>query len=239
MQNFEIISLEETSSTNDYVRSISIRREFTVVETLYQTMGRGQKGNSWHSDKGLNLLFSIKLFPSFLKPSSLFSLSMAFSVAIRNALAQYTPDISIKWPNDIYYKEKKIAGILIENSLSADKIGCTVIGVGLNVNQEEFPCHIPNPCSLKQILKRDISRTEVLETVLRMFEKEYRKLQQGLSPNAEYLEHLYRRNGIYSFADKSGIFKASIKTVEPSGTLVLLDKDNKQRRYAFKEVSYQ
>lgn len=239
-----IIRLEETDSTNRYLKQL-VREERpeegSLVIADYQTEGRGQMGNSWYSGRGDNLLFSLLIYPRQLPANESFILSRVTSLALKNLLDSFTDDIRIKWPNDIYWKDKKIAGILIENDIQGKEIDNTVIGIGLNVNQQIFPVDLANPVSMRQITGTLHDREHLLELFMREFFLLYRDLQEGLKMDIEdeYMLDLYRVNDYYWFEDSTGRFKAKIETVLSSGHLVLrtLDSDE-ERRYAFKEVSF-
>lgn len=239
-----IIRLEETDSTNRYLKQL-VREERpeegSLVIADYQTEGRGQMGNSWYSGRGDNLLFSLLIYPRQLPANESFILSRVTSLALKNLLDSFTDDIRIKWPNDIYWKDKKIAGILIENDIQGKEIDNTVIGIGLNVNQQIFPVDLANPVSLRQITGTLHDREHLLELFMREFFLLYRDLQEGLKTDIEdeYMLDLYRVNDYYWFEDSKGRFKAKIETVLSSGHLVLrtLDSDEK-RTYAFKEVTF-
>ena len=239
-----IIRLEETDSTNRYLKQL-VREERpeegSLVIADYQTEGRGQMGNSWYSGRGDNLLFSLLIYPRQLPANESFILSRVTSLALKNLLDSFTDDIRIKWPNDIYWKDKKIAGILIENDIQGKEIDNTVIGIGLNVNQQIFPVDLANPVSLRQITGIQHNREHLLELFMREFFLLYLHLQEGLKMDIEdeYMLDLYRVNDYYWFEDSKGRFKAKIETVLSSGHLVLrtLDSDE-ERRYTFKEVSF-
>lgn len=239
-----IIRLEETDSTNRYLKQL-VREERpeegSLVIADYQTEGRGQMGNSWYSGRGDNLLFSLLIYPRQLPANESFILSRVTSLALKNLLDSFTDDIRIKWPNDIYWKDKKIAGILIENDIQGKEIDNTVIGIGLNVNQQIFPVDLANPVSMRQITGTLHDREHLLELFMREFFLLYRDLQEGLKTDIEdeYMLDLYRVNDYYWFEDCKGRFKAKIETVLSSGHLVLrtLDSDE-ERRYTFKEVSF-
>ena len=207
----------------------------------FQTGGRGQLGNSWFSSKGDNLLFSLVLYPQQIPAGRSFIISRITSLAIKNMLDAFTEDIRIKWPNDIYYKEEKIAGILIENDIQGKEIDNMVIGVGLNVNQQMFPFDLPNPVSLRQITGVVHNREHLLKLFLDHFSLLYRDFLQGKSAviEDEYMRDLYRVNGYHWYEDSEGRFQAAIEGVLPSGHLLLRRLDNnQQRKYAFKEVSF-
>ena len=137
--------------------------EGLVIYTDFQSAGKGQPGNAWESSKGMNLLFSVMLHPIQVHMDELFLISQLVSVAIKNALDEYTTNITIKWPNDIYWNDKKLAGILIENSLQGNKIMSVVIGIGLNVNQKLFLSNAPNPVSLFLITGKRQNRKQLLQ----------------------------------------------------------------------------
>lgn len=239
-----LIQHDELTSTNEWLEMMLSKGvdfpEWTVVSTDYQSKGKGQIGNIWCSNKGENLLFSLLLHPSFMEIKRYFYISMVTSLAIRNALTQFVSDITIKWPNDIYYRNQKITGILIENSLLGSTISASIIGVGQNVNQTEFPEWIPNPVSLKQILNKEVDRNSVLNAILVQTENMYNRLQNGDFENIrkDYLQSLYHRDGYYKYESKGEVFEARIITVEDNGELVLLDKNGDERRFMFKEVSF-
>lgn len=240
----QIIRLEETESTNSYLRDLLKSQhleEGSVVVADFQTAGRGQVGNNWYSDKGDNLLFSLLIYPTGIPANEQFIISRMVSLAIKNTLDQFADDIRIKWPNDIYWKEKKIAGILIENSLQGKIIENSIIGIGLNLNQQIFPVELPNPVSLRQITATEQDKNYILDLLLKEFFLLYRSLQQGEKQviEDEYMLDLYRANGYYWYEDANGRFQAEIDNVLPSGHLVLRTLDtNEERIYAFKEVQF-
>lgn len=231
--------MEETDSTNNYLHQYQSEqvRPITLVTAEYQTAGRGQRGNSWESAKGKNLVFSLSVRPK-LPVSHIFALSEACALAIRDALSTFTEGIEVKWPNDIYWHDKKIAGILIETKLTGKRIDEGIIGVGINVNQMEFLSDAPNPISLSLITGKEMDREEVLEQVIQHFAQNLHALQQGNLADLyrRYMSVLYRRLGYHTYRDENGTFQALIVDVQPSGHLILRDTKEQERRYAFKEV---
>jgi BirA family biotin operon repressor/biotin-[acetyl-CoA-carboxylase] ligase len=199
----------------------------------FQTAGRGCGTNRWESERGKNLLFSMLIHPNDIAASRQFHISMAVSLAICEALGQYIGDLSIKWPNDIYWRNGKIGGILIEHTLQGTVIKDSIIGVGLNVNQRMFHSDAPNPVSVWQICERDTDREQLLRDILAAFD---RLLGQDL--RQQYLSQLYRRHGFHPYTDNNGAFMAELVDVEDSGYLVLRDDNGQKRRYAFKEVAF-
>lgn len=237
--DLEIIRLEEADSTNNYLQThrSECTRPVTLVTAEYQTAGRGQRGNSWESERGRNLVFSLLVHPK-LPVSHIFALSEACALAIRDALAAFTEGIEVKWPNDIYWHDRKIAGILIETTLTGKMIEDGIIGVGININQECFLSDAPNPVSLLQILGHETPREEVLQQITRHFLANLDDLSQGRFDDLHqrYMQVLYRRQGFHPYRDEQGPFLAEIVGVEPTGHLILKDTEGKERRYAFKEV---
>ncbi len=228
----KIIHIDETDSTNRWLREQGGDDDM-VVWADYQTAGRGQGSNSWESERGKNLTFSLLIHPSNIPANRQFSISMQISLAICEALGQRIGNLSIKWPNDIYWRNAKIAGILIENRLHGNVIRDSIIGIGLNVNQRKFLSDAPNPVSLWQICEQEIDREVLLNDILTAF---YRLI--GKDVRQQYLSMLYRRSGYHPYTDKSGVFMAKIADVLEDGHLVLQDEEGKIRKYAFKEVSF-
>ena len=243
-----MIHLNETDSTNRYLQQLCQEasnnkvEEFTTVCADYQTAGKGQRGNSWEAAKGANLLFSFVCYPTFVPIRQQFVLSQLISLGIKETLDEYCSDISIKWPNDIYWKEKKICGILIENDLQGNSIGRCISGIGLNINQEVFFSDAPNPISLKQITGKHYQRETILEKVMQRIEQSYQKLKEDSAYASElatrYAASLFRREGLHCYQDKDGLFNARLVRVEADGRFVLMDEANQERSYLFKEVQY-
>ena len=238
-----LIHISETNSTNNYLQSLCSKQkveELTVVVADFQTSGRGQRGNSWESDSGKNLLFSIVIFPEFLEARRQFLISQIISLAIKEELDTYTTDISIKWPNDIYWKEKKICGILIENDLMGRNISQSIAGIGININQETFHSFAPNPVSLRQITGKEFALFEILKNIVLRIQSYYSLLKKGNTESivCQYEMSLFRKEGMHRFKDTNGEFLARIICVEPEGRLILEDEILNKRGYMFKEVEY-
>ena len=235
--------IARTHSTNSLMKELLARGEWPNGEGFlyagYQTAGRGQTGNSWESEEGKNLLCSILLPPD----KNLYFLNIAVSVAVyrviqsfvfeRSCLCSLSEAVSIKWPNDIYYKDKKLAGVLVENAIIGSEVKYSIAGVGLNVNQTEFCSDAPNPVSLKQITGRDYNIDELMQ---RLYDEVQGVLKEDVW--SEYKAHLYRREGFWPFEDKNGRFEARIEDVLPMGEIVLCDKDGQSRIYGFKQIRY-
>lgn len=230
---WEIIHIAETDSTNRWLRERGGEGDMVVVAD-YQTAGKGQGTNSWESERGKNLLFSVLYYPQRIPANRQFHISMAVSLAIADALGEHIGDVSIKWPNDIYWRNAKICGILIENRLLGQTIRDSIIGVGVNVNQRQFHSNAPNPVSLWQIHGHETDRELLLQSILDKFTLYINKKEI----KTQYLHQLYRRKGFHPYADREGSFMAEIVDVEDDGHLLLCDDNGQQRRYAFKEVSF-
>ena len=234
----KIIHLSQTTSTNDYIKSVGQTDKIIVVTTQYQTRGRGQSG-AWISDQGQNLLLSLKIQPDGIPASQGFILSQANALALRDTLMAYLPDVSVKWPNDIYADEMKICGTLIENSLSGKNIHQCVIGTGININQVSFPPGLAAPAtSLRLLTQRAIPVMQVLDDFLTHFQHYYTLVQdrEWQTIRQQYHQSLYQRDVERLYADHDGIFTGIIQMVEPDGHIIILDHQGRQRRYAFKEV---
>lgn len=238
-----IIRLAETNSTNSYLRCLSEKEQLpegSVVVTDFQTAGRGQVGNVWESEAGKNLMFSIIIYPDFIPANRQFLISQIAALSVKETLDYYTSDITVKWPNDIYWKDRKICGMLIENDLSGQHLYCSVIGIGINLNQQQFRGDAPNPVSLTQITGKEYDREEILQCFLKIFFNYYLLLLQEKDEQVRisYMNALYRRDGYYSYRDENESFDACIQGIEPTGHLILRLRGGELRRYAFKEVSY-
>jgi len=242
-----LIELEETDSTINflgelYTKKQKVLEEFTTVTSEFQTSGKGQRGNSWEAEKGKNLLFSFILYPSFLEVKQQFLLSQLISLSIKEELDKWTKDISIKWPNDIYWKNRKICGILIENDIEGHTFSRCIAGIGLNINQEKFESNAPNPVSLKLIIGEEQNRHQILAHILKKVKQYYLSLRDNRrymdTISQKYNNSLFRRNEIHPYKDVSGTFQARLVKVETDGRFILEDETGKQRTYLFKEVQY-
>ena len=239
---FNIQHINQCDSTNAYLQrellNVSLA-EGTVISTSFQTKGRGQLTNVWEAEEGKNILCSILLRPTELPIKSQFLISQAISVAIVDVLNSYLDGFFIKWPNDIYYKEDKIAGILIENTLSSKGIDSCIIGLGLNVNQQTFTSNAPNPISLFNIIGRETSVPELLQSILERFSKVYELAYTNVALLREnYFNNLLFNGQMRKYSDDGGDFIGKIMDVENDGHLIIQDIEGERRRYAFKEVAF-
>ena len=228
------------SSTNDEAVKPAYR-EGDIIIAESQTAGRGQRGHTWHSNEGVNLTFSTVLTPNFLTAIEQFMLSEVVALSLVDTLAEYGVECRIKWTNDIYAGDKKIAGVLIEQSLAGEHIARTIVGIGLNVNQREFPQDLPNPTSIVVERGAECERREVLECFLKHLNKWYSSLERGEREHIvkTYNERLYRRDAFHTYAYPSGEkFEAAIRGVRATGHLCLEHRNGTFGEYAFKEVEF-
>lgn len=211
-----------------------------VASADFQSAGRGQRGNSWESAEGSNLLFSILFFPHGVGVTHQFCLSQAIALAVCNSLNKLKDGFKIKWPNDIYYGEKKISGTIIETTWRGSLVDRCILGVGINVNQRRFESGAPNPVSLFNIVGKETDRRELLGAVVVDFRNELQALYKGGEAELarRYNRELIWKDGVHRYRDRGGEFCARFADVEPDGHLVLVDENNIRRRYMFKEVKH-
>ncbi|NOZ35421.1 MAG: biotin--[acetyl-CoA-carboxylase] ligase [Chlorobi bacterium] len=241
--NFNIIKYKTVSSTNDKAKEFLQNNEpenFTIIITEEQIKGRGQRGNYWHCEKDKNLTFSIVIYPNFLFASKQFYLSKVVSLGIIDYLNTKKQGFKIKWPNDIYYNDKKICGILIENSIFGSRIKNSVIGIGLNMNQDVFPQNLPDAVSMKNITNKKYNIENELYLLLNYILKNYKnlKVENFEQIDKKYHSHLFGINETLEFKDKTGTFKGIIKGTLPEGRLSIQISENDIRYYNFKEVEF-
>lgn len=222
---YKIIRLDSVNSTNSFLSENLNNSNFfegTVVVADGQTQGRGQGDNLWHSNKGDNLLFSV-----FLQPKCdliyQFYLNQFIAVSICKTLKLFGLDCQIKWPNDILVGDNKVAGILIENKIQGRMLHSSIIGVGLNVNQSDFPEHLINPTSMKLLLKESIDKELVLKALIVQLEKHYFQFKRNelVSINDNYQSLLYKRNENAHFKINGNRVEAVVKEVNRQGEIVL------------------
>lgn len=192
------LTFSALASTNTYALELLGHEkpvEGTVIHAENQTEGRGQMGNRWLSDAGKNITLSVIVYPQFLPAKQQFQLNEAIALAVRDCVAKYVEKpVIVKWPNDVYIEERKVAGILIQNTLSGAQIQSSVIGIGINVNQRDFAADLPNPTSISLEKNAPCNIKEVINELLYRIETRYLALKQGHTQamHDEYLSHLYR-----------------------------------------------
>lgn len=239
----KIVALQQVDSTNNYLK-LQLAKceplpEGTVILAEEQYAGRGQAGNTWHSQTGKNLTFSILLYPVFIKPDSQFSLNIAVSLAINDVLLPIVGSgAKIKWPNDIFYGDKKLGGVLIENSLQGSQLKSSVIGIGINVNQTSFPESVSNVSSIKEILHQDYDLNVLLQQLCKAIDRRYFELKNNPGTQfTEYLDILFRFNEDHPFIIDGRQQLARIVGIDERGQLEL-DINGSVRSFNLKEVSF-
>ncbi|MBI4929994.1 MAG: biotin--[acetyl-CoA-carboxylase] ligase [Bacteroidetes bacterium] len=242
------IKLDKTDSTNSHLIELLATDnlpEGAVVITKKQERGRGQRGTNWESESGKNLTLSILLKPTFLKPDEQFVLSKAIAVAVADFIISLIPrplslaSVKIKWPNDIYIGNKKVAGILIENSVSGNSLCHSIIGIGINVNQEKFSAELLNPTSMKLETGKEFHLEECFEQLCSCIEKRYLQLRNHSKEiDSDYLKNIYRFDEWANYNYKGEIIKARIIGVSKIGKLVLEREGGEVLECDVKEISF-
>lgn len=243
-QNF--IELEQAESTNTYAIE-KLRKgkvpDGTVFFTKNQTLGRGQRGNTWVSEPNKNAAFSIVLYPKFISTANIFLLNKITSLAVSDFLSTI-PDLSdsvlIKWPNDILVDRKKICGILIENQLKDQSISSTVIGIGININQEKFEENGLNATSLKQFTGDKFDVKSCAEEICSYLEARYLQASNnGVGAiDKEYLEKLYGYNEWVKFELNGEVISGMITSISSEGKLCVLFDNDEEQMFDFKEIKF-
>jgi len=236
-----LIRLQSVDSTNAYATRLlqkSKVNEGTVILAEYQTMGKGQVGNRWVSEAGSNLLFSLILRPDFLLAERQFYISMCVSSAIVDFLLPFSNDVFTKWPNDILLNRKKVAGILIENSIMHKNLHTSVVGIGLNVNQSEFPPGVPNPTSLSLVTGRQFNLSASRKLLLKSLTLHLNKLygQRFGEIKTLYLNNLHGMNEWAMYTDSTRTFEGRIVDVADTGELIVVHRTGSTRQYGFREI---
>jgi len=237
----KVVYLPKCHSTNTVASELVASQpanEGTIVITDHQLAGRGQRGNSWESESGKNLTFSVILCPSFLHPSQQFELTVITSLAVAVTLEKFVLEqVCIKWPNDIYVGSKKIAGILIENTIKAHVIESAVVGVGVNVNQQHFA--IDSATSIMLLKGEKIEKDLLLVELSAHLEAYYLQLRAGRIDELRslYLSKMLGVGKQRSFSDTGGIFLGSVVGVDSAGRLEIL-RDNYIYQYSMKEIQF-
>lgn len=236
------VHLPQCQSTNDYLQKLLNEgnlplEEGYVVSTDFQTAGRGQRGNTWVSEAGQNLLFSVLLRPNFLSAQRAFWLSAAAAVAVAKALEKFVPEVRVKWPNDILINGLKIGGLLIENTVSGQNLDQSIVGLGLNINQTHL---ISTATSLAKERGQPLEREEIFGEILLQISMAYLLLQQEgwEKVRSAYYGKLYKMAVPHDFHLPDGQrFRAVLKGISDQGELILLTQEA-ERRFWFKEVGF-
>lgn len=240
-----IILMDNVKSTNNFVLSSIHENEYqegTIVRAVDQTEGKGLDANSWESEAGKNLTFSIIIYPSFLPPQRQFMLNKFVSLGVYDFLKEKLPkrSASIKWPNDIYIDNSKACGILINNTIKGSGMDFSVIGMGLNINQVVFRSDAPNPVSLKQLTGKNYHLEECLKDLASNLDRRYHQLKYNKVEmlDADYRHALYRLDEWHRYQVKSEGFQGRVRGVDEYGKLLIEKKDGRIHSFDFKEVEY-
>jgi BirA family biotin operon repressor/biotin-[acetyl-CoA-carboxylase] ligase len=237
----KLIKLDAIDSTNEFLKGISTQQNtenFTVVTAENQTKGKGQRGAVWNSEIGKNLIMSVLVKDYLIHTNAIFNLNIAFSLAVITALKKKNiPDLSIKWPNDILSANKKIGGILIENSIKSDAAILSIVGLGLNVNQTNFE-GLPKASSLSIIIGQNLDKEELLSEIMANLEKNVAEsLQNPTNLRQQYVDLIYKKDIPMPFMNQNNKkFMGIIQGISPIGRLLVLLVDDSVVEFDIKEV---
>ncbi len=240
----KIIHIPETESTNTFAMDLVAKTnpsEGTCVISDYQTGGKGQIGRFWHSEASKNILISYIFYPTLLQVRDQFYLNIISGLAVRDVVASFIENVHIKWPNDIYVDDRKIAGILVQNTLRESFIKATVIGIGLNVNQTIFPIDIPNPTSFSLQTDKVFDINHIVAFLSSRLEFYYLKLKNGHQATLmeAYLSSLYMKGEWAVYRDSEHqIFTGMIEGIDDQGRLEVKMEDGLIRPFGFREISF-
>ncbi len=242
----KIIRLATVDSTNDYmsdeIRRGTIIQEGTIIIADKQTKGKGLDANTWESETGKNLTFSVFIKPEFLKAERQFMLNKTITLGIYDFVKSVVKNqkVSIKWPNDIYINNGKVAGILINNTISGNQFVYSIVGAGININQTRFASNAPNPVSLRNYLKHNLDLKECLNSLCGFLNARYQQLEMHNYSvlNSDYLSVLFRLNEIHRYRFGNNIIYARITGVSEYGKLQLLTKNNQNIECDLKEIEF-
>jgi BirA family biotin operon repressor/biotin-[acetyl-CoA-carboxylase] ligase len=237
----KLIYVPECHSTNSLLNELNDKSpvpEGTILITHHQTAGRGQRGSRWEAEPGMNLTFSVLFRPSFLQPKDQFQLNMAVSLAVKSALQpMLTSPVKLKWPNDVFVDEKKVGGILIESQLQGTSLAATIVGIGININQQKFSA--PRAASLAEFTGTFHDLNTIFQVLIESLELEYLNLRAhpvaGLKDR--YLASLYKFREIHQFEAGGENLTGTICDVDESGRL-FIETSGIARAYSFKEVKF-
>ncbi|SMG50548.1 BirA family transcriptional regulator, biotin operon repressor / biotin-[acetyl-CoA-carboxylase] ligase [Marivirga sericea] len=237
----QLVSLPSCHSTNDVMAQMSAKNQLhegAIIITKHQTKGKGQRGNEWNSPAGQNLTFSIFLRPRFLKATQQFELNRMVSLSLLDVVKNFKDEsrVFVKWPNDLILNKKKVAGILIENSISQNAISESIVGIGLNVNQTENL--LPTATSLQQQFNKEFELEKILLDIVQRLEHYYliMRSQDFRFIHELYESKLYLKDKVAYYEDGIGKFNGIIRKVYPDGVLEIEDEGGIYKKYQFKEV---
>lgn len=235
------IELLTVESTNNYAMALAraaMAQQGTAVFAHEQTKGKGQRNKTWASQKDMNIAMSVVVEPEWIAPSDIFLLSMMTAVAVREFINQYTfHAVKIKWANDVYWCDRKAAGILIENIWKGNECSFSIVGIGININQTHFDELDGKAVSLKQITGKNFEPVVLAKQLCKILEQKYQLLQQSSKTIVEeYKSHLYKLNETVKFKKQNRVFEATIKDVNMNGELVV--QHSIEERFCVGEVEW-
>jgi BirA family biotin operon repressor/biotin-[acetyl-CoA-carboxylase] ligase len=239
----QITRLTAIDSTNEYAKKVVLPESDSFINVIVadeQSAGRGQRGNVWLSERKKNLTLSFCFSPSFLTLDNRFYLSKIMSAAVFEVLELIKSGFKIKWPNDIIFEKRKIGGILIENTISGNKISLSIIGLGLNVNQKKFPTELPNAVSLLMILGKEMNLQDLTDKIIESFKKYYLLLKTNryMEIDRKYFSNLYQLNDWADYRDSESDFRGRIRGTNPDGRLLVQTESDEIKKYDFKEIVF-
>jgi BirA family transcriptional regulator, biotin operon repressor / biotin---[acetyl-CoA-carboxylase] ligase len=237
-----IIRLLSVDSTNEHAKRLIKKNnaiDGTAILADYQTKGKGQGSHFWVSTKNQNILMSIIMFPDGLSAKKQFQVNIFVSLAIAEYVENQNLQVKIKWPNDIYINHKKVAGILIEHTLSNNKIKHTIAGIGLNLNQQVFPASLPNPVSLKMITGKNYNTEAEASHLLSFLKKKYQSFRSAETKNIkQYLSRLHRYNEYHLYQINHKEIRTKITGIDHYGRLITEDEKSVIRYHNFGEIVF-
>ena len=237
------IHLEQIDSTNAYLQRLQSECDIRkwVVSADMQTAGKGMGSNSWESEVGKNLTFSLALDVSFLPAEKQFLLSEAVPLGIVEVLDKLLPveKLSIKWPNDIYYENRKLAGILINSTIKASMMDISIIGIGLNINQMQFQDWPTHPISLQQITGMVYDLLPLMEQIAEHIIIKVEQLKSDpMTIEQDYLKRLFRYRTWADYEVGGKVLRLLMTGIDPFGRLQLVDEQQTSYTFDIKEIKF-
>ncbi len=235
--------LQSVDSSNNYAMAkvyAHLAGHGAVYFAMEQTAGKGQMGKQWLTDEGNNIMLSVVIKPTWLMVGQQFQLSAAVALACVDLFADYAgEETRIKWPNDLYWQNRKAGGILIENVVQADDWKTAIVGIGINVNQTKFDDNLPNPVSLKQITGKEFDPIELAKELCVCLQERYEQLRHGFDEVYDaYCNHLYGLDELIKFRKGTIVFDAYLRGVTTHGRLVLEKTNGMEESFAVGEISF-
>ncbi len=212
-------------------------KEGTIITSDLQTQGRGQYGRVWESEVGLNVMISIIVAPVFVKVTQQFALNILSSLAVADVISDYSDDVKVKWPNDIYVNDKKIAGILIQNFIQSERIKHSIIGIGINVNQQAWSSDISHVTSLSIESNQQLEKEVIIKSLCKQLDKRYKRQSLDVqSMHEEYKNKLYKKDESSIFQLEDQQLEGNIIGIDYLGRLVI-DHGSSTHAYNHGEIS--